>query len=168
MTGEIFDATYYTVFQYLLQAYGGLFFVSMLALIMSMALTGFLIYHLTLVNSGFTTNEKIKRGNLISNADYYTKSRNTSVAKVSPMDAEQFEAYRADWIEKERKKIEKKQADGKKIDSTKELDKIPKTKDELLDSLNEDLDTLRKTKKELTELNFSKGFWQNLRTIFKA
>jgi len=64
ITGEVFPATYYTIFQYLIQRYGGFFFVSVLCVIMCIALTLFYIYHLTLVSSGFTTNEKIKRSNL--------------------------------------------------------------------------------------------------------
>ena len=167
-TGEVFSATYYTVWQYLLQKYGGFFFVSMLCVIMALALTGFFFYHLSLVNSGFTTNEKIKKGNLISNIDYYTNLRNNTVAKVAPMDVEQYETYRASWMEKEQKKLEKKQANGQDVSDSVDPDKIPKTKEQLLESLNDDLYTLRKTKKELTELNFSAGFFVNLKTILNS
>jgi len=55
------------------------------------------------VKSGLTTNEKIKKGNLLGNIEFFIYSRNQSIKKVTIMTDEEYEVYRMTQINEERR-----------------------------------------------------------------
>jgi len=61
-TGEVINATAWVVIQYLFFKYTSFFFITVLCWVMGVTLSIFFVYHMSLVKSGNTTNEKIKRG----------------------------------------------------------------------------------------------------------
>ena len=65
-TQQIVDASFFVVIKYLLYVEMHLMFMTILCGVMGITLFLFLIYHLWMIKSGFTTNEKIRRSDIMA------------------------------------------------------------------------------------------------------
>ena len=117
---------------------------------MGLTLLAFLIYHMTMIASGFTTNERLKRSDFMS----YRKEGIKEIVQF----LKEFE--------QNEKKIEELIKKGEKTTETPEsLEKARKEKREA----EEKLKVFKKELKILEELeNTSKGFWRNFKEIMTA
>jgi hypothetical protein len=150
-----------------------------------------------LVSSGFTTNEKIKRSQIISNIKHWIGLRTRSYKKIEAMTQDQYLEYmqestgqagRTEECFDETPKPEKKEDKGNKTkkgskkskreapakaEKTKpsaydeDEDMAPEIKEDMLERLQTDLDLLAEKKRELEGLDWGQGLIGNMKMIHK-
>jgi len=74
--GNKFRGDFWVVLQYITQRYAALFFVVILCVVIGVVLAGFFIYHLYMIKKNITTNERMKRIDLMLDTNNYEEPPN--------------------------------------------------------------------------------------------